>query len=122
MDRETANQVERELTAAIRNEDVDSIHRIVRENPEWPPSNQWLGHPHDTATYSGFPVFNAFVEHFPETKDWNCNHIGNLVGIAATAGDVQLLKYALEELGHKANEGRYFYTPVFQHCFVTWAS
>jgi hypothetical protein len=118
MDREIADQIASELTTAIRNGDVDSVHRIVRENPEWPPWKHWLGHPHDIATYSGFPVFKAFVEHFPETKDWNCNHLGNLVGIAAMTGDVPLLKYALEDLGHKANEGRHFYAPVPQPCFV----
>jgi hypothetical protein len=121
MKQEDAQRISNELTAAIRNGDVDGIHRIIRDNPEWPPYNHWLAHPHNTATYSGFPVFRAFVEHFPETEDWDCNHLGNLVGIAAVNGDIPLLKYALEDLGHKANEGRYGYRSVTQSHFVTMA-
>jgi hypothetical protein len=83
MNQESAQRISNELDAAIRNGDVDGIHRIIRDNPNWPPYN--------------------------------------LVGIAAINGDIPLLKYTLEDLGHKANEGRYGYRPVTQSHFVTMA-
>lgn len=38
--------------------------------------------------------------------------MGNVVGISAAEGDVELLRFCLEELGHRAGEGRWMYIPV----------
>ncbi|KAH8623070.1 hypothetical protein IG631_22227 [Alternaria alternata] len=100
------------IISAILNKNDAELTRILRSNPDWPPDERHLAHPHDMAAISGLPVFKTFVEHFPQTKHWDCNHAGNLVGIAAAQGDVALLRFCLEELGHEADDGRWIYIPA----------
>ena len=100
------------IISAILNKNDAELTRILRSNPDWPPNERDLAYPHDKAAISGLPVFKAFVEHFPQTKHWDCNHTGNLVGIAALYGDVALLRFCLEELGHEADEGRWLSVPA----------
>jgi hypothetical protein len=97
--------------AAIVSGNVDEFQRVAKEHPEWPDNNGGLGYLHDISL-DGVHMFKAFVEHFPQTKDWDCGHAGNPVGIAAFNNNIPLLKYVLEDLGHKANEGCFFYRPV----------
>ncbi|KAG9194952.1 hypothetical protein G6011_00072 [Alternaria panax] len=100
------------IISAIHGKDVAELTRILRANPDWPPNQRYLAYPHDLAASSGLAVFKSFVEHFPQTQDWDCNHAGNLVGISATLGDVALLRYCLEDLGHGADEGRWLSVPA----------
>ncbi|CAI9631170.1 unnamed protein product [Alternaria burnsii] len=100
------------IISAILNKNDAELTRILRSNPDWPPDERHLAYPHDKAAISGLPVFKTFVEHFPQTEHWDCNHAGNMVGIAATQGDVALLRFCLEELGHEADEGRWIYIPA----------
>ena len=111
MDQTIAYRVKCQITEAIQSGDVDEFQRLVKEYPEWPDTDDRLGYPHDLSVDS-LQTFKAFVERFPQTKDWDCGHTGNPVGIAAIRGDIPLLKYLLEDLGHKANEGRFCYSPV----------
>ncbi|CAN9402043.1 unnamed protein product [Alternaria alternata] len=100
------------IISAILNKNDAELTRILRSNPDWPPNERQLAYPHDKAAISGLPVFKTFVEYFPQTKYWDCNHAGNLVGIAAAQGDVALLRFCLEELGHEADDGRWIYIPA----------
>jgi hypothetical protein len=111
MDSFTHEKVRCRINDAIKNKTIDEFHRLVDEYPEWPRSDRNLSYPHDISTDS-FETFKAFVEHFTQTKDWDCGEIGNPVGLAAMRGDLPLLKYLLEDLGHKANEGRFFFSPA----------
>jgi hypothetical protein len=111
MDQTTAERVKRQISKAIQCGNVDEFQSLVKEYPEWPDIEDRLGYPHDLSVDS-LQTFKAFVEHFPQTKDWDCGHVGNPIGIAAMRGDIPLLKYLLEDLGHKANNGRFFYSPV----------
>lgn len=120
MDNETARRISGELTAAIEAKDSEQFQRILQEHPEFPPAEHWLAPVHSSAVKSGLQTFKAFVEHFPQSKDWDLGHLGNPVGLAAMEGDVSYLKFLLEELGLKANEGRIMYTPVIdEHC-IGW--
>ncbi|XP_014552132.1 hypothetical protein COCVIDRAFT_30439 [Bipolaris victoriae FI3] len=112
MDLTTAEKIYSQIVAAIKNKDIEEFDRVVQDNPTWPPQEHWLGHPHDAASRSGLPMFKAFLKHFPQTKDWDCGETGDVVGAAAMTGDIPVLKYCLEELGHNANEGRIFFSPV----------
>lgn len=100
------------IISAILNKNDAALTRILRSNPDWPPNERQLAYPHDKAAISGLPVFKTFVEHFPQTKHWDRSHTGNLVGIAAAYGDVALLRFCLEELGHEADEGRWLSIPA----------
>jgi hypothetical protein len=116
MDLAIAEKIYNEIVEAIKSKDIKAFERLVQDNPEWPPHEHWLGYPHDVAAYSGLDMFKAFVKHFPQTKDWDCGERGDVVGSSAMAGDIPVLKYCLEELGHKANEGRVLFTPVSCLC------
>jgi hypothetical protein len=113
MDSTFSSQVYSRIVDAIKRKDLDEFHRVAKEYPEWPEDDGCLGYPHDISTDS-LETFKAFVERFPQTKDWDCGHTGNPVGIAAIRGDVPLLKYLLEDLSHKANAGEAFFRPVLQ--------
>jgi hypothetical protein len=113
MDPAISSQVYSQIVDAIKRKDLDEFHRVAKEYPEWPENDGCLGYPHGISTDS-LETFKAFVERFPQTKDWDCGHTGNPVGIAAIRGDVPLLKYLLEDLGHKANAGEAFFRPVSQ--------
>lgn len=118
MDHATAQSIQNEIVKAIKNEDVEEFERLVTNNPDWPPSEHWLGYPHDVASTSGLPIFKAYLKHFPQTKDWDCGERGDVVGIAAMAGDIPVLRYCLDELGHKANEGRILFSPVSSYAEI----
>ncbi|KAH8709977.1 hypothetical protein GQ44DRAFT_714896 [Phaeosphaeriaceae sp. PMI808] len=111
MDSITHEKVSYQINEAIKNKNVEEFHRLVDSYPEWPTSDYNLSYPHDISTGS-FETFKAFVERFPQTKHWDCGEIGNPVGLAAIRGDIPLLKYLLEDLKHKANEGRFFFSPI----------
>ncbi|KAF2850610.1 hypothetical protein T440DRAFT_468568 [Plenodomus tracheiphilus IPT5] len=111
MDRAATLRIQNEIVETLAKRDIDQFEKILQANPEWPTAQSWLGKPHDRAIES-FETFKAFVEAFPQTKDWDCGHTGNPVGIAAVRGDVPLLKYLLEDLGHCANAGCFCYSPA----------
>ncbi|KAH8702688.1 hypothetical protein GQ44DRAFT_778524 [Phaeosphaeriaceae sp. PMI808] len=111
MDSETTVQVQLQIVEAVTSGDVEGFKRLIERCPDWPDNDYVLGYPHDMSVDS-FEMFKAFVERFPQTKDWHCGHMGNPVGLAAVKGDIPFLKYLIEELGHKANEGRFLYIPV----------
>jgi hypothetical protein len=113
MDPTISSQVYSRIEDAIKRKDLDEFHRVTKEYPQWPENDSCLGYLHDISTDS-LETFKAFVERFPQTKDWDCGHMGNPVGIAAIRGDISLLKYLLEDLGHKANAGEAFFRPVLQ--------
>lgn len=116
MDHADDQSVYNEITKAIKSKDMEEFERLIRDNPEWSPQKSWLGYPHDVASSSGLAMFKAYLKHFPQTKNWDCGERGDVVGISAMAGDVPVLKYCLEELGHNANEGRILYFPVSSPC------
>lgn len=113
MDPTKSSQVYSQVVDAIKRKDLGEFHRVATEYPEWPVNDGCLGYAHDISTDS-LETFKAFVEQFPQTQDWDCGHIGIPVGIAAIRGNVPLLKYLLEDLGHKANAGEAFFRPVLQ--------
>jgi hypothetical protein len=117
MDRATEDRIQSQVSEAIKRGDVDEFRSLVREYPEWPSTDDALSYPHDISVNS-LQTFKAFVERFPQTKDWDCGHAGNPVGLAAVMGNVPLLGYLLDDLGHKANEGSFCYSPVRWSCFV----
>ncbi|OAK93545.1 hypothetical protein IQ06DRAFT_299050 [Phaeosphaeriaceae sp. SRC1lsM3a] len=111
MDRDLENEVQIQITEAIKQHDIAAFHRIVDSHPEWPTHDNCLGYPHDIAAYR-LDTFKAFVARFPQTKDWHCGHSGNPVGLAALVRDVELLRALLEDVGCCANKGWFYYRPV----------
>jgi hypothetical protein len=113
MDPEIESRICSQIKEAVQRSDVYEFQCIVKEYPDWPSDNCSLNYPHDISVDS-LEMFKAFVERFPQTKDWDCGHSGNPVGLAAVTGNIPLLKFVLEDLGHKANVGRFGYSPVRQ--------
>lgn len=111
MDPATSDRIRIQIVQAILSRNVARFHRIVDGNPFYPDDDSSLCYAHEMSVNS-LEMFRAFVERFPQTKHWDFGPTGNVVGIAALLGNVVLLKYAIEELGHKASEGRVKYSPV----------
>jgi hypothetical protein len=112
MDNERAKKAREELIAAIEASDADQLHHLFQQYPNFPPADYWLSPVHTVAARAGLSMFRILVERFPQTKDWDLGHLGDPVGFAASQGDVPFLKFLLEDLGVKANTGRFMKSPV----------
>jgi hypothetical protein len=112
MNNETAERIQSELTRAVQTADTDEFKRLLKEYADFPPSEHWLAPVQNAAVRSGLEMLKIFVERYPQAKSWDLGHLGNPVGIAAAQGDTLYLKFLLKDLGLKANEGRFMYTPV----------
>ena len=112
MNNETAKRIQSELTRAVQTADTEEFKRLLKEYAEFPPSEHWLAPVHNAAARSGLEMLKVFVERYPQARSWDLGHLGNPVGIAAAQGDTLYLKFLLKDLGLRANEGRFMYTPV----------
>ncbi|KAK2880089.1 hypothetical protein FQN49_000567 [Arthroderma sp. PD_2] len=73
-----------------------------------------LGAIHMCATLGGLETFKVFIECYPQTKDWGLGHLGNTLGSAILRNDIPFVKYLLDEMGMKVNEGCIMNRPVIQ--------
>lgn len=114
MDPIAREKLNAQLEDALQNKDIATFHRLLDAQTDLD-ENVNLHTLHRVATYNGVDTFRAVVERFPECKDYEFGHTGNAVGIATMSGDIELLKYLLDEVGHRANAGCWCYRPVRQH-------
>lgn len=115
MDNSISKRIQTDAINAIQKRDAGLFQRILNEHPDFPPAvEHWLPPIHSTAFLAGLPYFKILVERFPDVRTWDLGHLGNPVGLAAAQGNVDFMKFLLEDLGLGARDGRVQYDPVGQ--------